>query len=174
MDIAVRRAVAADDAVLDRLDTAAWSDDANVVPRPTAGESFFGERTRPEDVLVAELDGEVVGYVTVRRPTTLASNSHVQQIQGLAVAPEHRRRGIGRVLVEAAVDEARRRGARKITLRVLGSNPDAMRLYRACGFEIEGALREEFFVGGRYVDDWAMARQLLSAQVEGGTRPDCG
>ena len=160
MDIGLRRAEPTDDAPLGRLDSAAWVEDANVVPPPAPTQPFFGERTRPQDVLVAEIDGEVVGYVTVRSPTPLASNAHVLQIQGLAVDPAFRRRGIGRALVEAAVAEARRRGARKISLRVLATNPDAQRLYRSCGFEVEGVLREEFLVGGRYVDDWTMARAL--------------
>lgn len=161
MSAEVRRAVSTDDAALDRLDRDAWGDDTNVVPPPTPGQPFFSDRTRPDDVLVAEVDGEVVGYVTVRPPTPLESNAHVQQIQGLAVDRAFRRRGIGRALVEAAMTEARRRSARKISLRVLATNPGAQQLYRSCGFEVEGVLREEFLVGGRYVDDWTMARFLF-------------
>ncbi len=160
MDIEVRPAVAGDDAPLGRLDRTAWSDDANVVAAPSDEQPFFGETTRPDDVLVAQVAGEIAGYVTLRPPTRLPSNAHVLQIQGLAVDPAFRRRGIGRLLVQAAMTEARRRGARKISLRVLATNPSAQRLYRSCGFEVEGVLREEFFVGGRYVDDWTMARFL--------------
>jgi len=43
---------------------------------------------------------------------------------------------------------------------VLGPNSGARALYEACGFEVEGVLREEFFLDGRYVDDVQMARRL--------------
>jgi len=62
--------------------------------------------------------------------------------------------------VEACIDLARDRGARKLSLRVLGGNVAARRLYEPCGFTTEGTLREEFFLGGRYVDDVLMACML--------------
>ena len=56
--------------------------------------------------------------------------------------------------------EAARRGARKVTLRVLGTNAVARRLYARCGFVEEGVLRDEFVLDGRFVDDVFMARFL--------------
>jgi len=84
----------------------------------------------------------------------------VLHVQGLTVDPTIQRQGIGRSLLEAAVAEATRRGARKLGLRVLGGNTKAQALYAACGFVVEGVLREEFRLGGRYVDDVLMARSL--------------
>lgn len=160
MSIAVRHAVRTDGPVLSRLDSAAWVGVPNVVPPAPPGQPFFSAGTRPEDVLVAEAVEDVAGYVKLWPPTTLTSNAHVQQIQGLAVHPGFRGRGVGRSLVEAAVAQARRRGAHKISLRVLATNVAAHSLYAACGFELEGALRREFLIDGRYVDDWLMARLL--------------
>jgi hypothetical protein len=37
------------------------------------------------------------------------------------------------------------------------------RLYESCGFRVEGVLREEFRIEGRYVDDVLMALDLLSS-----------
>ena len=56
--------------------------------------------------------------------------------------------------------EAASRGARRLTLRVLGPNAVARGLYEACGFTVEGVLREEFLLDGRYVDDVLMALEL--------------
>lgn len=130
---------------------------------PMAPEDYpddFAAKTRPEDLLVATIDDRVVGVVKLARPTSLSTNAHVLMIAGLAVAPEHRGEGVGRSLVSAAVDEAKVRGARRLTLRVLGSNGQARALYSALGFVVEGVLREEFLVGGRYVDDVLMALPL--------------
>ncbi|CAM5550048.1 hypothetical protein SVIOM74S_02801 [Streptomyces violarus] len=85
---------------------------------------------------------------------------HVRRIQGLAVSEEVRGRGVGRALVRAAVDEARRRGARRLTLRVLAHNTPARGLYEAEGFVVEGILPEEFLLDGTYVDDVLMGRSL--------------
>jgi ribosomal protein S18 acetylase RimI-like enzyme len=50
---------------------------------------------------------------------------------------EHlRRRGYGRAIIAALVDEARKRGARSIGLNVFGSNPGARALYDQMGFEV--------------------------------------
>jgi ribosomal protein S18 acetylase RimI-like enzyme len=83
-------------------------------------------------------------------------------VRGLAVAPEFQRRGLGRMLVDRAIEVATTRGARRMTLRVLGTNGGARRLYEACGFEVEGVLRGEFFLDGSDVDDHFMSRALPS------------
>ncbi|MFJ4538210.1 GNAT family N-acetyltransferase [Streptomyces tibetensis] len=145
-------------ALLDRL---AWSPLHAVTPEPQPPYApFFSERHAPDDCLVAELGDRLAGYVLLGFPTPLDSNRHVRQIQGLAVAEEARGRGVGRALVRAAVDEARRRGARRITLRVLGHNTPARALYAAEGFEVEGVMPEEFLLDGAYVDDVVMGRFL--------------
>ncbi|NUR65391.1 MAG: GNAT family N-acetyltransferase, partial [Streptomyces sp.] len=53
-----------------------------------------------------------------------------------------------------------RRGARRLTLRVLGHNTPARRLYESEGFVVEGVLPEEFLLDGEYVDDVFMGRGL--------------
>jgi ribosomal protein S18 acetylase RimI-like enzyme len=157
----VRTAVPGDDADLAELDRRVWSTLHAVTPRPQPPyPPFFDERHAPGDHLVAELDGRLVGYVRLGFPTPLAANAHVRQIQGLAVAEETRGRGVGRALIQAAVDEARRRGARRLTLRVLGHNAPARALYEAEGFAVEGVLPEEFLLDGAYVDDVCMGRSL--------------
>ncbi|MET8831027.1 GNAT family N-acetyltransferase [Streptomyces sp. NPDC004610] len=156
----IRHALPEDEPALIRLDRESWSPQHAVSPRPEADQPFFGKRSGPLDHFVAELDGQVVGYVRIGFPTELASNAHVRQIRGLAVAEEARGHGIGRALVRAAVEEARIRGARRISLRVLGHNTAARALYASEGFVVEGVQPEEFFLDGSYVDDVLMARSL--------------
>jgi len=143
-----------------RIDRATWTTATSPSPPPAEGAPFFGTRTRPHDVLVATVDGAVAGYISIRPPTELAASSHVQHVTGLAVDPALQGRGVGRALVEAAVAEAARRGARRLTLRVLGPNAAARRLYESCGFVVEGVLRGEFHLDGDDVDDVLMARTL--------------
>ncbi|MET8567122.1 GNAT family N-acetyltransferase [Streptomyces sp. NPDC004783] len=156
----IRPAGPEDEEPLRRLDRETWSYQHAVSPRPGPDDPFFTERAGPEDHLVAELDGAVVGYVRLGFPTPLASNRHVRQIRGLAVAEAARGAGAGRALVRAAVEEARRLGARRITLRVLGHNTAARKLYESEGFTVEGVQPEEFCLDGQYVDDVMMGRPL--------------
>lgn len=158
----IRTARFADQNALGELDRAVWSTLHAVQPRPVPPyDPFFDSNHRPEHYLVAEgEDGAVDGYLRLVRATGLACNAHVRQIQGLAVAERARGRGIGRALLRASFDEARRQGARRITLRVLGHNAPARALYEAEGFAVEGVQPGEFLLDGGYVDDVLMGRPL--------------
>lgn len=162
MALLVRPGRPADEADLARIDLATWTPATAPSPPPAdpARYAFFDERTTPADVLVAEVDGSVAGYVKLRPVSSLPAHAHVLQIGGLGVDPARQGHGAGRALVEAALHEARRRGARKLSLRVLGDNATARRLYERCGFAVEGVLEREFLLDGRYVDDVFMALHL--------------
>ncbi len=162
MTVEIRGAVPADEEALAALDRAQWSTLTSPAPPPAPDRGFFGERTAPGDVLVAAFAGELAGYVRLARVTPIAASDHVLQINGLVVGGAFRRRGVGRALLRAAVGEARARGARRLTLRVLGHNEAARRLYESAGFAVEGVLRGEFFLDGVYVDDVAMALDLTA------------
>jgi ribosomal protein S18 acetylase RimI-like enzyme len=151
-----------DDApALRALDRAVWSWDHSPAPCPPEDAPFA-----VDGVLVAEEGGEPAGYVALGRPTRLESNRHVLSVRGLAVAPAFQGRGLGRALLRAAVEEARARGARRLTLRVLGTNVGGRALYESFGFVVEGVQRDEFLLDGRYVDDVLMALSLDRAGPE--------
>jgi ribosomal protein S18 acetylase RimI-like enzyme len=72
----------------------------------------------------------------------------VGEIIALNVAPEHWRRGYGRVLCEFALREAPRRGWSLMTLWILKGNERAMRFYEALGFALDGTERiDEHVIG---------------------------
>ncbi|MFH8754052.1 GNAT family N-acetyltransferase [Streptomyces atroolivaceus] len=164
----VRPAVPEDETALGELDRATWSTLHAVQPRPQPPYGpFFDDRHPPGEFLVAEaVTGaglvRAAGYLRLGRPTPLACNSHVRQIQGLAVADWARRHGVARALLRASYAEARRQGAGRLTLRVLGHNDAARALYASEGFAVEGVLPGEFLLGGRYVDDVLMGRSLTA------------
>jgi RimJ/RimL family protein N-acetyltransferase len=157
--VTIRPATLDDDAALAAIDRATWSARGTPGPPPAPRTTFFG-RGRPADVLVAAVDGALAGYAHLGYAEPVDANRHVLMLRGLAVDPAWQGRGIATRLVAAAVDEARRRGARRLRLRVLGHNAAARRVYEACGFVVEGVLRDEFLLDGRYVDDVLMARDL--------------
>jgi len=157
----VRTARDDDAAGLAELDAAAWSAESgfpSITPRP--GEPFFTSTNPPEAHLVCEIDGTVVGYLGLKPPTRLPENAHVIGVFGLAVAPAARRLGAASALLVAAEQRARAEGARKLSLRALGTNEPAIRLYQRLGFKQEGLLRDEFLINGNYVDDLLLAKRL--------------
>ena len=110
-------------------------------------------------VFVAESeDGEIVGRLSLARDQH-PSSRHVADL-GLMVARSHRRRGIGRALLTAAVDWARANGVRKLELHVFPYNEAAIRLYEQFGFDREGYRKRHYRRGDEYVDAILMAYEL--------------
>jgi ribosomal protein S18 acetylase RimI-like enzyme len=83
---------------------------------------------------LALVDGDVAGVILVAR------RGDVSRIAGLGVNAPWRRRGIGRALSRAAVDDARARGDRMVLLEVIERNTAAAQLYRGLGFRVRRRL----------------------------------
>lgn len=158
--VVIRRAIADDNAAMIRVDRAVWGPDNSPGPAATAVDGNFFERVPPGGHFVALVDDVVVGYVRMGHPTSLPASRHVVEIQGLGVHPDAAGRGVGTALVLAVLDDAREREAHKVSLRVMGTNPTAQRLYERLGFAVQGHLRDEFLINGRFVDDIMMCRFL--------------
>ena len=109
-------------------------------------------------VYVAEEDGVLVGRLSLARDPHPASH-HVADL-GLMVAEGHRRRGVGRMLLEQAAAWAHEAGVSKLELHVFPWNEPAIRLYETFGFEREGVRREHYRRDGEYVDAILMAYRL--------------
>ena len=109
-------------------------------------------------VFVAEEDARVVGRLSVSRDQHPASR-HVADL-GLMVAADRRGRGIGRALLEAAVEWAREAGVTKLELHVFPWNEPAIRLYERFGFEREGVRRGHYRRDGEELDAILMAYRL--------------
>jgi RimJ/RimL family protein N-acetyltransferase len=112
-------------------------------------------RSRHAAVFVAEAPEGLVGRLSVARDPHPAS-SHVADL-GLMVAASHRRRGIGRALLERTVQWARENGVAKLELHVFPHNEAAIALYERFGFVREGFRHSHYRRGGEYVDAILMA-----------------
>jgi ribosomal protein S18 acetylase RimI-like enzyme len=74
------------------------------------------------------------GFVELRFRPSLYSHALDAYLEELYVVPERRGRGLGRVLLEAAMDHSRERGATRIELNTAESDCAARALYESAGF----------------------------------------
>jgi ribosomal protein S18 acetylase RimI-like enzyme len=88
----------------------------------------FAARLRDEACFIVETDGKLAGSIFC------AVKGDALYIGRLAVAPEWRRRGIANTLIEAAKEEARRGGAKRITLGARIMLPGNVALFRRHDF----------------------------------------
>ena len=84
----------------------------------------------PAGVFVAEEDDQVVGYIT----TWQDREAGIGHIPNLAVAASHRNRGLGRMLIEYALNHFRAAGLSHAKIETLAQNTIGNHLYPSLGF----------------------------------------
>ena len=94
---------------------------------------FWNELANGHHYLVAQApDGTVLGYAG------LAVGDEEGWINNIAVRQSEQRHGIGRALLEALLDQARKQHVKQVLLEVSVDNVAAQRLYAGYGFEVIG------------------------------------
>ncbi len=173
VDTQIRR-LGADDAELFRdIRLEALRCDADAFGSTLAAESvkplsWFAERLGASHVLGALRAGKLIGIAVfiVHQSPKMA---HKGVLVGMYVRPEARRTGVGRRLVEAIIDTARRH-VELVQLTVVMGNEPARRLYAGLGFVEYGLEKRALKHGDRYFDEILMAKDLTQRQGE--TRDD--
>jgi ribosomal protein S18 acetylase RimI-like enzyme len=146
-EIAIRRASRADVAALGRLgaslvrthhefDTERFlTESPETAPRYGA---FLGTQLDDSDVtiLVAEERGVVIGYVyaAVEGYDYMSLRGPAGVLHDIVVDPDHRGRGIGRMLLDAALAFLAAHGAPRAVLSTAARNAPAQRLFERAGF----------------------------------------
>jgi len=116
----------------------------------------------PEAFIVGEIQGKLVGYIMCKteygfsnfKKLGFVKKGHVVSV---AVLDEHRRKGIGRVLVEEAINGVKSKKCDELYLEVRCSNSDAVRLYEKMGFINKQRLKSYYRDGE---DAYLMAIEL--------------
>jgi len=116
----------------------------------------------PETFIVAEENGEVIGYIMCRIELGLSNfgfggllkKGHIVSV---AVLHQHRRKGIGKALVAQALENMRIYNAKQCFLEVRVTNTPAIELYKKLGFEITRTIHGYYSDGE---DAYVMTRKL--------------
>lgn len=107
--------------------------------------------------VTAEVDDRIVGNTDLRRQRH-RDVLHVGRL-GIAILNEYRGMGLGKLLVETALERAERLGMTLVTLEVYASNEAALGLYRSMGFKELGRLPGGIRQGDDEIDLVHMFRQ---------------
>jgi ribosomal-protein-alanine N-acetyltransferase len=154
----LRRAGADDIDRIMELETGIFVNDAwsrrNMLAEVTSSNCYYLVAFRPEtpDVLG--------GYAGLLAPR----GGRQGDVQTIAVAPEYRRQGLGRLLMLALLTEARQRGVTELFLEVRADNPHAENLYASLGFARLG-VRPGYYQPDN-VDAVVMRLQVPEARTE--------
>ena len=109
-------------------------------------------------LLVAEIDGKVIGNLGLHPAGTAARRRHAAAI-GIMVHDAYHGQGVGSALLTAALNLADNwLQYSRVELTVFLDNEAAIALYKKFGFEIEGTLKQYAFRDGVLADVYAMAR----------------
>lgn len=108
---------------------------------------------------VAEEGREVtVGYAAMTLPDLPEALPGDLELRRIYVLAPFKGSGTGRAFVEAVAEEARRRGARRLTLGMYGGNHAALAFYTRVGFRQIGV--RTFTVGEQVCDDLVLGLEL--------------
>jgi GNAT superfamily N-acetyltransferase len=148
LDVKIRRAVRADVEQIVRIGN---NGGPNNRPRELLPEflpsGYFEafdriDRDANQLLMIAEMDGRVIGTFHLTFLTYLVGAGKEDcQVESVHVAEEWRGKGIGKQMMNWAIDTAKRRGCRRVQLTTDKQRLDAHRFYRGLGFTLshEGA-----------------------------------
>ena len=115
-------------------------------------------RSGNSSVIVAEIGGELVGYVELTGGTFHRNQATVYVVIGVLAAAGGK--GVGRGLLEEGKRWAAAHGMHRLELTVMAHNHRAIGLYQRTGFSIEGRRSECLLIDGQFIDELYMAMVL--------------
>lgn len=132
----------------------------DLVPRSLEDQRrWLDDRSGAMAVVVAEADGEVVGFgsLSAYRPRPAYSTSVEDSVY---VRRSAQGTGVGRALLGELVHVADARGFHTVMARIVGGHEASIGLHRSLGFETVGVEREIGRKFGRWLDVVVMQRML--------------
>lgn len=106
---------------------------------PWSEEAFASQLTSNPVFKALIVDGDIAGYAII--DTQILPES---ELFNIAVSPEYRGKGLSKLLMDSALEDARKRGAETVLLEVRASNAAAIALYEKYGF-VQNGVRKGYY-----------------------------
>ena len=126
---------------------------------PDDTRAWLGERGPRHPVIVAEVDGTVVGWASLNRFNARPAYDNVVDFS-VYVERSWRGKGLGRQLLDRLIDIARGIGFHKMVLAAMAYNSAGIALYTRAGFSRVGVYHEQGQLDGKWVDVVIMEKLL--------------
>jgi len=114
-----------------------FTQEAELEPDPAkqrrALEMILADASRAR-IYVARDGSRIIAMAALHFTTSTAEGGKVAWFEDCIVRPEHRRKGLGKTLLEYVIAQAQAEGARRVMLLTDGDNFSAQALYRKSGF----------------------------------------
>jgi len=104
-------------------------------------ESWFHQHGGKYPIIVAELEGGIVGWASLSQWSDRCAYSDTAEIS-LYILEKYQGRGIGRELMKVIVEEGRKAGLHTVVARIADGNEISVHLHESAGFEHIGIMRE--------------------------------
>lgn len=88
------------------------------------------------EILVMKMDGKAIGMVSLLYSISTALGGKVATLEDMVIDPGYRAQGLGKELLNAAIEFAHQRGCLRITLLTDFDNDRAIRFYQNAGFSL--------------------------------------
>jgi L-amino acid N-acyltransferase YncA len=132
----------------------------DLVPRTLAQqEEWLAKRSGAHAVLVAEDQGEVVGFASLSPYRDRAAYSTTVE-DSVYVSRDHQGRGVGKLLLGDLIDVARTHGFHAVMARIVGGHEASIGLHTSLGFRVVGVEREVGRKFNQWLDVVLMQRML--------------
>ena len=143
-----------DDAARPELDIVSWSDWADAGSRQIVIEPYIGPRKALRVLFMEAEDSaaQLASYIDEGRVLVATAGDtvvgHLQlvddEIKNMAVAATHRSRGIGRKLIDAAIELALAESRPRLTVATAAADTGNLRFYQRVGFRLRSVERDAF------------------------------
>lgn len=122
-------------------------------------EEWFAKHNGRYKLIVAEQDGEIVGWSSLNQYNSRKAYKGVADLS-VYISRDHRGKGIGSLLLQSIEEHAKDNDFNKIVLFTFPFNQIGQGLYRKQGFREVGVFKNQGFMDGEYVDVMAMEKLL--------------
>lgn len=114
-------------------------------------QNWFDNHNEKYPVIVAEMDGEVVGFSCLSPFKRKKAYSQSAEIS-IYTSPESQGKGIGKTLMEEIIERAKQNGLRTIIAVITSGNEASVRLHKKFGFKFAGRIKEVGYKFGQWLD----------------------
>ncbi|PLS15861.1 GNAT family N-acetyltransferase [Bacillus sp. M6-12] len=120
---------------------------------------WFGKHQGRYKVLVAENEGQVVGWASLNQYNNRKAYAGVADLS-IYISRDHRRKGIGQQLLHTIERSAKENGFHKIILFTFPFNLQGQGLYQKQGYREVGLFKNQGIIDGKFIDVMAMEKLL--------------